>query len=54
MRRKPRKLSGMLLRSYILFSLSLGVSFIVLLLFFVARTNARMPAEDMSPLQAHA
>jgi Signal transduction histidine kinase len=54
MRRRPKKLSGLLLRNYVLFSLSLGLSFIVLLLFFVARTNARMPAEDMTLLQAHA
>lgn len=54
MRRKPKKLSGMLLRNYVFFSLSLGLSLIVLLLFFVERTNGRMPAGDMSLLQAHA
>jgi len=53
MLRKPKKLSGMLFRNYVFFSLSLGISFIALLLFFVARTNARMPA-DMTMLQAHA
>lgn len=53
MRRKPKKLSGMLLRNFVFFSLSLGVTFVLLLLFFVERTNVRMPA-DLSLLQAHA
>lgn len=53
MRRRPQKLFGMLLRNYVIFSLTLGISFVLLLLFFVERTNVRMPA-DMSLLQAHA
>lgn len=52
MRRKPKKLFGMLLRNYVIFALTLGISFVVLLLFFVERTNVRLP-KDMLLLQAH-
>lgn len=51
MRRKS-KLSGMLLRNYILFSLTVGLSVFLLLLFFVERTSDRLPAAQMSLLQA--
>lgn len=51
MRRKS-KLSGMLLRNYILFSLTVGASVFFLLLFFVDRTNDRLPAQEMSLLKA--
>ncbi|WP_372636258.1 sensor histidine kinase [Cohnella sp.] len=51
MRRKS-KLSGMLLRNYILFSLTVGASVFLLLLFFVDRTNDRLPAQEMSLLKA--
>jgi len=51
MRRKS-KLFGMLLRNYIFFSLTVGVSVLLLLLFFVARTNELLPARELSGLQA--
>jgi len=46
------KLSGMLLRNYVLFSLTVGVSVFVLLLFFVMRTNDWLPEKDPSMWQA--
>ncbi|WP_152394418.1 sensor histidine kinase [Paenibacillus guangzhouensis] len=46
------KLSGMLLRNYILFSLTVSVSVFMLLLFFVMRTNEWLPAKDTSMWQA--
>lgn len=51
MRRKS-KLSSMLLRNYILFSLTVGASVFLLLFFFVGRTNDRLPAQEMYLLQA--
>jgi len=50
--RHKSKLSGMLLRNYILFSLTVGLSVFLLLLFFVERTSDRLPAAQMSLLQA--
>lgn len=52
MRRKS-KLFGMLLRNYIFFALTVGVSVLLLLLFLVARTNQWVPAQQLSGLQAH-
>ncbi|SMF69533.1 HAMP domain-containing protein [Paenibacillus uliginis N3/975] len=51
MRRKS-KLFGMLLRNYIFFSLTVGVSVLLLLLFFVERTNEWLSAQELSRLQA--
>jgi len=51
MRRKS-KLSGMLLRNYIFFSLTVGVSVFILLLLFVMRTNDWLPAKEPSLWQA--
>lgn len=45
-------LSGMLLRNYIFFSLTVGASVLLVLLFFVERTSERMPSQGASPLQA--
>ncbi|KPD09959.1 histidine kinase [Aneurinibacillus migulanus] len=50
--RHKSKLSGMLLRNYIMFSLTVGASVILMLLFLVERTNDRLPAQQMSLLQA--
>lgn len=51
MRHKP-KIFDTLVRNYIFFSLTVGVSVFFLLLFFVERTNQQMPDPELSQLKA--
>lgn len=50
--RRKRKIFDSLVRNYIFFSLTVGICAFLLLLFFTARTDERIPGKELSRLRA--